>query len=83
MNKHEKAKAERLSHIRRLEGALDGEYQRAVVQLEEAAHALDLGDGDGSLTALRDALRRHDLLGRGLDLLGEMAEFDREVEARA
>lgn len=82
MNKHEATKAERLSQIRRLEGAIDGEYQRVVMGLEEAAHGLDFDD-DESLTALRDALRRHDLLERGLDLLSDMAEFDREVEARA
>jgi hypothetical protein len=82
MNNHEKAKAERLSQIQRLEGSLDSEYQGAVEALLEAAHALNFDEDDESLTVLRDALRRHDLLSRALDLMGDMAEFDREVEAR-
>ncbi|MGN7799287.1 hypothetical protein [Leifsonia sp. 22587] len=83
MNKHERAKAERLSLINWQEGALDGDFSRAVDELEAAAHALDFGEGDDKLLRLRDALRRFDLLNRAVELLGDTAEFERELEARA
>ena len=83
MNKHERATAGRLSLINWQEGALDADFSRAVAELEEAAHALDFTEGDETLVRLRDALRRFDLLNRAVDLLGDTADFERELEARA
>lgn len=83
MNKHEAATAERLSLINWQEGALDADFGRAIDELEAAAHALDFEEGDEKLLRLQDALRRYDLLNRAVDLLGDVAEFDREVEARS
>lgn len=83
MNKHEEAKAERLSFINWQAGTLDGDFSKAVAELEEAAHALDFTEGDETLVRLRDALRRFDLLNRAVELLADTAEFERELEARA
>lgn len=83
MNKHEQAKAHRLRLINWQAGTLDGDFSGAVAELEEAAHALDFSEGDETLVRLRDALRRFDLLSRAVELLGDTAEFERELEARA
>lgn len=83
MNKHEQAKAERLSLINWQSGTLDGDFSRAVAELEDAAHAVDFTEGDETLTRLRDALRRYDLLIRAVELLADTADFERELEGRA